>query len=135
MSTATEKSLAREVGWRIAQLRADRGMKQEELAGRLAVTRSCVSHWERGSCPPSLWQVIQLCQVFQVRPGELIPEPALDTPGAPGFSPDQLDRMARYVQSLSEIVTAARKQGRGTKEPRPATRKSDAGPRANSGRG
>lgn len=132
MSKVDEVVLLREVGRRIAKLRSDQGRSQEELAGALGVTRACVGHWETGTNSPSLRQLAQLCNVLEVGLERLIlgglPEPS-------GFSADQLDRMARYVQSLNEIVTSARKRRRGMKEPQPATRKPDAGPRANSGRG
>jgi putative transcriptional regulator len=135
MSTVNEGAVRREVGRRIAQLRDRLGMTQEDLAERLGVTRAKVSHWERGGHAPSLAQLIDLGKVLKTRLDRLLVGDLPEPPREPGLSRAQLERLARHLQGLDEIVTAARKGQPGMKKPQPATRKSHAGPRANSGRG
>lgn len=135
MSTVSEEVVRRDVGRRIARLRDRLGMTQGDLAERLGVTRGRISHWERGSHAPSLAQLIDLGRALQTRVDKLLLGDLPEPPREPGLSGAQLTRLARHLQDLNEIVTTARQQRRGTKEPQPATRKSAAGPLANSGRG
>ena len=46
-----------EIARRLVQLRKENGMSQEELAGRLDVSRQAVSKWERGESAPELENV------------------------------------------------------------------------------
>lgn len=135
MSTVNEEAVRREVGRRIAKLRDQLGMTQGDLAERLGVTRGKVSHWERGFHAPSLAQLIDLGQVLKTRLDRLLVDDLPEPPGGPGLSGAQLERLARHLQGLNEIVTAAQKGPESRKRPQPATPKSTAGPRANSGRG
>ena len=60
------------LGQRIALLRARRGWTQAELAGRLAVSRVAVSHFEMGLALPSERTIVLLAGVFKLEPHELI---------------------------------------------------------------
>lgn len=135
MSTVNEEVVLREVGRRIAKLRSRHGMTQEELAERLGVSRSRLSHWERGSNPPSLTQLIDLREALQTSLDVLIPGGIPDQLADPAFSSAQLERMARHLKGLSEIVTAEQKRRRGARRSQTAAGESDAGPLANSGKG
>ncbi|HEX2222990.1 MAG TPA: helix-turn-helix transcriptional regulator [Thermoanaerobaculia bacterium] len=135
MSTVSEEAVRREVGRRIAQFRDQLGMTQGDLAERLGVTRAKVSHWERGFHAPSLAQLIDLGKVLDTRIDRLLLGDFPEPPREPGLSSVQFERLARHLQGLNEIVTAAQKGPEGMKKPQPAIRRFDAGPRANSGRG
>lgn len=49
---------------RIAELRAQSGLTQSELARRLDVTRSSVNAWELGFATPQLKHIIEMAGIF-----------------------------------------------------------------------
>ena len=60
------------LGRRIADLRAKLGMTQQELAERLSVSRTAVSHLEAGMTVPGERTVVLLAGLFKVEPRELV---------------------------------------------------------------
>jgi transcriptional regulator with XRE-family HTH domain len=67
------------IGGRILALRKARGLSQEELAGKLTVSRQAVSKWELGESIPDTENIIQLSRLFGVSTDFLL----LDTPEEP----------------------------------------------------
>ena len=51
---------------KIVGLRKSKGMSQEELAGRLNVSRQAVSRWEMGTAMPDATNILQLSKLFCV---------------------------------------------------------------------
>ena len=51
---------------KIFSLRKQRGLSQEELAGKLNVSRQAVSRWEGGSALPDASNILQLSKLFEV---------------------------------------------------------------------
>ena len=78
-------------GQKIAYARRMRGMTQEELAGRVGVSRQSVSKWESDLALPETDKLVRLSDALGVgcdellRPGEL--SPARNTEGAPAEEP------------------------------------------------
>src|SRR5206468_594165 len=60
------------LGRRIAAHRAKLGLTQQELADRLAVSRTAVSHLEAGMTVPGERTVVLLAGLFKVEPRELV---------------------------------------------------------------
>lgn len=60
------------LGERIARLRAARGLTQQELADRIAVSRVAISHLEMGLQIPSERTVALLASVFDCEPRDLV---------------------------------------------------------------
>ena len=60
------------LGQRIAQLRAQRGWTQQDLAERLAASRVAVSHFEMGLAVPSERTIVLLAGLFGQEPHELV---------------------------------------------------------------
>jgi transcriptional regulator with XRE-family HTH domain len=60
------------LGRRIAELRGKLGMTQQELADRLAVSRTAVSHLEAGMTVPGERTVVLLAGLFKIEPRELV---------------------------------------------------------------
>lgn len=58
----------------LAQLRAERGLSQREVAQELEVTVQAVSRWEQGAAHPSSKNLIALSHLYQVDLGNLIGE-------------------------------------------------------------
>ena len=56
------------IGPLIAELRAARGLTQDELAARMGVARNTISRWETGRMVPSLAMLGPLCRTLRVRP-------------------------------------------------------------------
>jgi len=66
------ENLAPELGRRIADLRAKRAWTQADLAGRLGVSRTAVSHTEAGLSIPGERTVALLAGLFGMEPHELV---------------------------------------------------------------
>jgi transcriptional regulator with XRE-family HTH domain len=60
------------LGRRIADLRSKLGLTQQELAERLAVSRTAVSHLEAGMSTPGERTVVLLAGIFKLEPVELV---------------------------------------------------------------
>ena len=60
------------LGRRVARLRGERGWTQQQLADRLALSRTAVSHIEADLSAPSERTVILLAGLFRLEPPELV---------------------------------------------------------------
>ena len=54
------------IGIKIYQLRKERGISQEELAGQLTISRQAISRWELDESVPDTENVVQLSRIFGV---------------------------------------------------------------------
>ena len=61
-----EKQNENQLGNRIAELRKEAGLTQEQLAGKLGVTYQAVSKWENGNSYPDISLLPRLSEIFQV---------------------------------------------------------------------
>lgn len=59
----------------IARLRQERGYSQDELAGKLFLTRQAVSRWENGDTTPNVDTLRQLSALFDVSINTLLGSP------------------------------------------------------------
>ena len=57
---------------RLYELRKQKGLSQEELAGQLNVTRQTVSKWEVGDSAPDMEKLIALAALFEISLDELM---------------------------------------------------------------
>lgn len=64
----------RELGQRIKQARADRGLTQAQLADEMHVTRQTISNWENGRSVPDYVMLGQLAKVLQLDTGMAVVE-------------------------------------------------------------
>lgn len=60
------------LGQRISAMRAERGWTQQELAERLAISRTGVSHLEAGMSTPGERTIALLAGLFKLEPHELV---------------------------------------------------------------
>ena len=67
-----EEPIGEGLGRRIAAHRAKLGLTQQELADRLAVSRTAVSHLEAGMTVPGERTIVLLAGLFKVEPRELV---------------------------------------------------------------
>lgn len=70
------------VGALIAHHRELAGMNQPQLAKRLRVDQSTVSHWEADRRSPSPANLKRLCKVLDVKPADLIGQASDDPDSA-----------------------------------------------------
>ena len=61
-----------ELGKNIYELRRERGITQEELAGELGVTAAAVSKWEKGATLPDVLMVCAIADFFGVTTDALL---------------------------------------------------------------
>lgn len=57
---------------KLAQLRKEKGLSQEELGSRLNVTRQTVSKWELGLSKPDTDKLLEICKILDVDIKEII---------------------------------------------------------------
>lgn len=62
------------LGEKIMELRKKNGWSQEELAGKLNVSRQSVSKWESAMSVPDLDKILQLSEIFEVSTDYLLKE-------------------------------------------------------------
>ena len=79
-----------ELGNRLAELRKQHGLSQEELADQLGVSRQAVSKWERGEASPDTDNLIELARIYGISLDELLglkkDEPKEDKGGNEGVN-------------------------------------------------
>ena len=57
---------------RLYELRKQKGLSQEELAGRLNVSRQTISKWEVGESAPDMDNLVSISELFGVSLDELV---------------------------------------------------------------
>lgn len=56
----------------LKQLRSDNNLTQAALAKRLNTTIKTISHWETGYSEPSIMQIIELANIFNISTDDLL---------------------------------------------------------------
>ena len=67
------------IGMKIKILRISKGMRQEDLAEKLGLSKSSISGWETGTKEPSIYYVEKLCDLFHTTPNNLFGRGIVDT--------------------------------------------------------
>lgn len=60
------------LGQRLIELRKEKKLSQEEVAGKLNVTRQTVSKWETDQSTPDFDKILPLCELYEISTEELI---------------------------------------------------------------
>ena len=71
-SAPSSACLARSYAASHAALRTVKGVGQKQLAEKLSISYKTVSHWETGYSEPSIAQLIQLADFFEVSIDDLV---------------------------------------------------------------
>ena len=79
-------------------LRRARGLSQEELAGRLHVTRQTISKWENALSVPDAELLLRLAEELEVPVSRLLGGPAEEEP-APPSSREEASAVWRRVRA------------------------------------
>lgn len=70
-------------GEKLQKLRKAQGLSQEELAGRLSVTRQTISKWELDQSTPELALLAQISDIFGITTDYLIKDAPAEGPPPP----------------------------------------------------
>ena len=101
------------VGERIAQLRKEHTLSQEELGEQLNVSRQAIYKWERNASLPEIEKLIALSKLFGVSVGYLLgveeQHAQSDPETAPGELSEQQTKLAeeiasRYIAALPQTA-------------------------------
>ena len=104
------------LGHRIATLRASRGWTQQELAERLAISRTGVSHLEAGMSTPGERTIALLAGLFKLEPHELV-----DGTSYPTAKAERLPVVVcRYTEGELQLRLLDLDEERGLDDPRRA---------------
>lgn len=79
-----------------------KGMSQEELAEKVAVSRQAVSKWETGEALPEITKLKALSDVFGVTTDFLLDDSKDNFTAASEEKPDATDRVLSYIETLPE---------------------------------
>lgn len=99
-----DKNNPLDLAGRLQQLRKQRGLSQEELAGQLGVSRQAVSKWESAQAQPELEKLLALSDFFQVscdyllKGKEAAPLPLQPPPTAP-TPPNKPNRLGYVINA------------------------------------
>jgi transcriptional regulator with XRE-family HTH domain len=100
------------LGKRIAQARKRCGLTQEQLAGRVGVTKQAVWQWEHDQGLPSLDRIIPLCRALEASVMDLLGDNGL--PGADLRA--RIASLGSTDRSILEAVLAILEQKKHKKE-------------------
>ena len=86
-----------ELGGQIRRYRSERGMSQDDLAGRIFVSRQTISNWENDRTYPDVQNLLLLSNLFDVSIDQLIK-------GDLGTMKQALDKDVRSMKILNMIL-------------------------------
>lgn len=66
------KDALRLLGEKVASVRRERGLTQEELAERIGVSRNHIADIELGARNTGVWSILLIARGLGVRPGDLL---------------------------------------------------------------
>ena len=104
-----------EIANRLAQLRREQGLSQEELASRLGVSRQAVSKWERAESSPDTGNLIALARLYDISLDALLLHGQVaQAPPPPEADPDaaEQERLFAAAQAWEEAEEARAKKRR-----------------------
>ncbi|MBO4678775.1 MAG: helix-turn-helix transcriptional regulator [Lachnospiraceae bacterium] len=91
---------------KLYELRKQKGLSQEELAGRLNVSRQTISKWEVGESAPDMDNLVSISELFGVSLDELV----LDKAPKQDAPPVQVVRSELYSDIKEHVLTEDNKK-------------------------
>ena len=85
---------------KLYELRKQKGFSQEELAGRLNVSRQTISKWEVGESAPDMEKLVAISDLFGISLDELVK----------GEEPQQAESPGLYSDIKEHVLTEDNKQ-------------------------
>lgn len=92
-------------GERLAEIRKDNKLRQEDLAEKLNVSKFTVSSWEQGKSMPTLDMLVNICELLDISADYLVGlihyDPAYEyTRRQAEFTKEELQKIREYEQFL-----------------------------------
>ncbi len=93
---------------KLYELRKQKGLSQEELAGRLNVSRQTISKWEVGESAPDMDNLVSISELFGVSLDELVLDktPEQEQPSV------QVVRSELYMDIKEHVLTDDKKKAK-----------------------
>ena len=91
---------------KLYELRKQKGFSQEELAGRLNVSRQTVSKWEIGESTPDMEKLVAISDLFEISLDELVKGEEPET----ADSSEQIVRSELYSDIKEHVLTEDNKK-------------------------
>ena len=95
------------LGENIKNYRQEKGYTQEEVAGRLHVTRQTISKWEKNHSVPDADLLVQLAEILEVETGQL-----LGNTSAGNAHAEQKDACAEQLAHIAEQMAVKNRQSK-----------------------
>ncbi len=97
---------------KLYELRKQKGLSQEELAGRLNVSRQTVSKWEVGESSPDMEKLVAISELFETSLDELVLDKASaqDASSKQGEIPEVTVRSGLYTDIKEHVLTEDNKK-------------------------
>lgn len=97
---------------KLYELRKQKGLSQEELAGRLNVSRQTVSKWEVGESSPDMEKLVAISELFEISLDELVLDKASaqDASSKQGEIPEVTVRSGLYTDIKEHVLTEDNKK-------------------------
>ncbi len=97
---------------KLYELRKQKGLSQEELAGRLNVSRQTVSKWEVGESSPDMEKLVAISELFEISLDELVLDkaPAQDGSSKQNEIPEMTVRSGLYTDIKEHVLTEDNKK-------------------------
>ncbi len=103
----------KEIANRLADLRKKNGLSQEDLAGKLGISRQAVSKWERGEASPDLDNLIILSKLYGVSIDSMINPDAKKDDAAKEGAPDGGGGAAENAEASKTAAPNAKEKVQG----------------------
>lgn len=87
-------------GWRLRELRAERGISQDGLAEKTGIHSTAIGRLERGAREPKLKTILRIARGLDVKPGRLLDD--LDRVGERKLTPEEFDRHFGHLPTDGE---------------------------------
>jgi transcriptional regulator with XRE-family HTH domain len=100
----TKESLCRSIGEQIKAKRLAGSLKQEDLAGKVGLTRSSIAQIEAGKQAPSIFLLYQLCDALNADIFKVLPKDEFDP-----LSAERITDKTQVREILDKIKTAGGK--------------------------
>lgn len=94
-------NIEKKIGLNIKRIRKSQGMTQKNLADELGIIEQTVSKIERGVFTPSADTIMQVCDVLNVTPNELM----LDNPEMQQWQSERLEHQEHSINGLADQIS------------------------------
>ena len=89
---------------RLRELRLNKGLKQDQVAERIGVSKSCISTYENDTRQPSFEILVRLANFYRVSTDYLLGQTNYCTIDLSGFEKQQVEEIRSVVEIMVRIM-------------------------------